>query len=456
MLTTLTKVPMLIALCVLSAAAVHAQQPVLDGYIQQAFANNKGLQEQHFQLEKSMLALQQAKSLYGPNVALLASYNASKGGRSIDLPLGDLLNNAYSTLNDLTGSKQFPQLQNQRFQLNPENFYDTKLRTTLPLLDAEIYYNKKIRQEQLSQQEAAVNVYKRALVKDIKLAYYQYYQASQAVNIHENALQLIKENIRVNESLVKNGTRNNTAVYRSNTEMQKIAADINRAVNERENAKAYFNFLLNRQLTDSITMEAATVKAELQPVLQTAAIKQREEILQVNKATNALMLNEKMQRSYLLPKVNTFLDLGSQSEGFKFNDQSRYYFWGVNLQWNLFANRGNQHKIKSAAIDVQSVRTQAAQLEESLQLQLRQALNNYNTAVLNYRAAGEQLAFAKRYYRDQQIVYREGQLLYIELLDAQNQLTQAQLQLAISEAALQTAAAIVEREQAAYPLTTQN
>lgn len=456
MLTSLNKVSMLIALTLLITTGARAQQPALDNYIQQAFANNKGLREQHFQLEKSMLALQQAKSLFGPNVALLASYNASKGGRTIDLPLGDLLNNAYSTLNDLTNSKQFPHLQNQRFQLNPEDFYDAKFRTTLPLLNAEIYYNRKIRQEQLSQQEAAVNVYKRTLVKDVKTAYYQYYQASQAVDIHKNALQLIRENIRVNESMVKNGTRNNTAVYRANTEMHKIEADINKAVNDRENAKAYFNFLLNRNLADSITLEPAAVKAGLQPVLDNGAVKQREEVQQLHKATNALLLNEKMQRSYLVPKVNTYLDLGSQAQGWKFDNQSRYYFWGVNLQWDLFASRGNQHKMKQAAVDVQSVRNQSAQLEESLQLTLRQSLNNYNTAVLNYRAAGEQLAFAKRYYRDQQIVYREGQLLYIELLDAQHQLTQAQLQLAIAEAALHTAAAEVEREQAAYPLTTQN
>lgn len=453
MFTFITKVPPLTTLLVFITAPLFAQQPVLDGYIREAFQNNKGLKEQNFQLEKSMTALQQAKSLFGPNVALLASYNQSKGGRTIDLPLGDLLNTAYATLNDLTNSKQFPQLKNQSIQLNPENFYDAKFRTTLPLVNAEIYYNKKIRQEQLSQQEAALNVYKRSLVKDIKTAYYQYIQAVQAVNIHQNALLLIKENIRVNESMVKNGIRNNTAVYRAQTEMQKIEADINKAVNDRENAKAYFNFLLNRGLTDNITADSSTITATLQPVFDNSSgIASREELAQLHRAASALMLNEKMQRSYLVPKVNTFLDLGLQNMNWKFNDQSRYYFWGVNLEWNLFANRGNQHKIKQAELDVQLVRNQTENLESALQLQLRQAINNYNTAVLNHRAAGEQLSFANRYYRDQLKVYREGQLLYIELLDAQNQLTQAQLQQAITQATLQTAAAAVEREQAAYPL----
>ncbi|WP_295124729.1 TolC family protein [uncultured Chitinophaga sp.] len=452
MSTLLSKVPTLIALLVFTSTQLAAQQPVLDDYIKQAFDNNKGLKEQNFQLEKSMLALQQAKSLFGPNVSLLANYTASKGGRTIDLPLGDLLNNAYSTLNDLTNSKQFPQLKNQQVQLNPENFYDAKFRTTLPLVNAEIYYNKKIRQEQISQQQAAVNVYKRTLVKDIKTAYYQYYQASQAVGIYQNALQLIKESIRVNESLVKNGVRNNTAVYRANTEMQKISADINKAVNEKENAKAYFNFLLNRTLTDSIELDESAAQAALQIPEADNNLRNREELQQLSRATNAAMLNEKMQRSYLLPKVNTFLDLGAQNMNWKFDSQSRYFLFGVNLQWDLFANRANQHKIKQAAIDVQSVQTQRENLQDALALQLQQAVNNYNTAVLNRHAAGEQLSFAKRYYRDQLIVYREGQLLYLELLDAQNQLTQAQLQLSISEASLQTAAAVVEREQAAYPL----
>ncbi|MCW3466914.1 TolC family protein [Chitinophaga nivalis] len=451
MYTSVTKGATLIVL-LLAGFPSFAQNNVLDQYIQQAFQNNKGLREQHFELEKSMYALQEARSLFGPNVALLGNYTKAKGGRTIDFPAGDMLNPVYKSLNHLTGSNQFPPLENVSVQLAPDNFYDVKLRTSLPLVNAEIYYNQQIKKEQITQQQAALNVYKRELVKDIKTAYFQYYQASQAVSIYNSALSLINENIRINESMIRNGIRNNTALYRSQTEKEKTDGDINKAINARENAKAYFNFLLNRQLTDSVTLDITLLQT---PTLAASSdINAREELTQLQSAAKSYRLNEQLQRSYLIPKLNTFLDLGTQSMGLHFDNQSRYYMFGVNLEWNLFAANKNRYKIKQAQVAVQSISNQADKTADALRLQLYEASNNYRTAVLNFRTAQSQLSFAERYYRDQLKVYKAGQLLYIELLDAQNQLTQARLQTVAAQAAVQTAFAAVERTEASYQINS--
>lgn len=453
MYTLITKGALLTSLLIAGFSS-FAQNTVLDQYIQSAFSNNKGLKDQSFQLTKSLLALQEAKSLFGPNVSLLGSYTKSQGGRTIDIPLGDIMNPVYNSLNQLTNSHNFKSLENASVQLNPDNFYDAKIRTSLPLINAEIYYNQKIKKEQITQQQAAMNVYKRELVRDIKTAYYQYYQAAQAVAIYNNALSLINENIRINESMVRNGVRNNTALYRSQTEKEKTAADINKAVNNRQNAKAYFNFLLNRGLEENITLDSTLLTTPEQ--LPGKDINEREELAQYKSATTVYRLNEQLQRSYLVPKLSTFIDLGSQGTVANFDANTRYYLFGVNLEWNLFASHKNKYKIKQAANDVASITNAASQTTDQLQLQLYQALNNYQTALRNFKTAQSQLAFAERYYRDQMKVYKEGQLLYIELLDAQNQLTQAQLQTTVSQAAVQTAYAGVERAQASYNIDNHN
>ncbi len=58
----------------------------------------------------------------------------------------------------------------------------------------------------------------------------------------------MNENIRVNQSLLKNGMRNSTALTRSETEKQKIETSITQAANNRNNVQAYLNFLMNRSL----------------------------------------------------------------------------------------------------------------------------------------------------------------------------------------------------------------
>ncbi|RFS26411.1 TolC family protein [Chitinophaga silvatica] len=450
MYTSIKKGALLISPMLLFFLQTFAQQNILDEYIQVAFHNNKGLKSQQFELTRSMLALQEARSLFGPNVAVLGSYTKSKGGRTIDFPIGDLMNPVYSSLNQLTNSHQFPTLSNVSFQLNPENFYDAKVRASLPLINAEIYYNQKIKQQQISQQQAALNVYKRELVKDIKSAYFQYYQAFQSVDIYRNAMLLINENIRINESMVKNGVRNNTAVYRARTEQEKIISDINQAENNRRNAQAYFNFLLNRDLESDITLDSTLLGIRV--ALPAKDINGREELQQYKSATTAYQLNEKMQRSYLIPKLNTFVDLGSQGAMAHFNQDTRYYLIGVNLEWNIFSSNKQKYRIQQASNQVHEIVNETAKTQDALELQLYQTTQNYQTALANMQAAKSQLAFSEKYYRDQLKVYKEGQLLYLELLDAQNQLTQAQLKNTIALAAVQTAYAAVERAVAGYDI----
>lgn len=446
----LPKVINLIAFTVLLSTSVLAQDTKLDAYIREGFNRNQAIARQNFQLEKSMMALQEARAYFMPTASLISSYTKASGGRTIDIPIGDMLNPVYTTLNQLTQSEKFPQLENQSIQLTPDNFYDAKVRTSLPLINTEIWYAKKIRQEDITRQQAVVNVYKRQLVKDIKTAYYQYFQATRAVDIYRNALQLVMENIRVNKSMLDNGIRNNTALTRAQTEQQRVEASIIQAQNNQQNAKAYFNFLLNRSLEDSILLDSSIINIEVPP--PAAVPQQREELAQLEATHKMALLAEKKERSAFTPKVNTFLDLGSQGFNFAFNKDTRYYLWGVNLQWDLFTGGQRKYRIKQAEADAAVAQTAYNETQQGIQLEVDRSSNNHRSATANFSSARTQLQLAEKYYRDQFKVYKEGQLLYIELLDAQNQLTNARLQLLQAWAQVQISQADIERAQAAYPL----
>jgi outer membrane protein TolC len=452
MLLPITKKSTFIAaVAVLLSTFVTAQKP-LDNYVAEALANNKTIRQQNFQLDKALYALKEAKSYFMPSVTLLGSYVKSKGGRTIDFPIGDLLNPVYSSLNTLTETENFPQLDNQSIQLNPDNFYDAKLRTSLSVINAEIMINKKIKKEMITLQQATLNVYKRQLVKDVKSAYYQYSQADKAVAIYVNALSLVNENIRVNESFLRNGVRNGTALTRAKAEKERIDAAITEAINNRTNAQSYFNFLLNRSLDETIILDSASTENPEVIIAGNGDITGREELQQVKSELSANTLNKKLQQSYLVPKLNTFLDLGSQGNDFKVNNKSQYYLWGVNLQWDLFAGGQHTYKTKQVQADVNTSQLRYDNTLNLLEMQLKQTINNYNTAVANHKSAATQLSLSMKYYNDQSKVYKEGQLLYIELLDAQNQITQAALQASVAYSNVLIAAAELERCQASYPL----
>ena len=227
-------------------------QSRLDSYIQTGLKNNEVIKQHNFDINKSMYALKEAHSLFYPTVSLNGSYTKAEGGRTIDIPIGDMLNPVYSTLNQITNSNAFPTLENQSVLINPDNFYDAKIHTTMPLLNFEIIYNKRIKNQQTSLQKIELEIYQRELVKEIKIAYYKYLQSVEGIKIYQDALALVKENQRVNQSLFKNDKINRTAVLRSDNEVIRIQANLETAKQTSNNAKSYFNFLINEKLDTAI------------------------------------------------------------------------------------------------------------------------------------------------------------------------------------------------------------
>jgi outer membrane protein TolC len=426
-------------------------QDVVQQYIKEGFEKNNSIQQQQFAFEKSVYALKEAKSLFLPNVTLMTDYFLSDGGRAIDLPLGDLLNSTYSTLNQLTNTNSFPQLENQSILLNPDNYYDAKIRTTMPLLNLEIEYNKRIKQDMVSMQKVEIDLYKRELAKEIKTAYFKYLQSMNAVEIYVKALDLVKESKRINESLFRNDKVNRTVLIRAENEITKYEAILETAQQNSNSAKAYFNFLLNRNLSENIIVDSSYQKAA-SFLGDSSTISRREELLKLNIGSTINQHLVGLSKSYIVPKLSTFIDLGSQGFDWEFDNQTKYYFFGLSLQWDLFSAGNNNYKIKQAQIEHEIIQSHHDYALTQIQLQFTTSINNFNASLVRYQAAVSAYDASQRYYADILQLYQEGQSLYIELLDAQNQLVQSELQVNISRYDTYIEAAEVERANASFNL----
>lgn len=396
----------------------HAQNR-LDHYIQVGLENNEVIRQYNFDINKSMFALKEARSLFYPTISLNANYTRADGGRTIDIPIGDLLNPVYSTLNQLTNSTGFPVLQNQAVLINPDDFYDAKIHTTMPLLNFEIIYNKKIKAQQTTLQKIELEIYQRELVKDIKIAYYKYLQSLEGISIYQDALLLVRENQRVNKSLFKNDKINRTAVLRSDNEVIRMEAELETAKQVSNNARAYFNFLLNQELDTEIEVDPGNVN--LPSALVEDNTLNREELLKLDELKD---LNEnlgKLTQSHWYPKLSGFADFGFQDFGFDINKDSRYYFAGIGLEWNIFSGNKNKYRLYQVKEDQKKINSQTDNVRQHLLLQFQVAQNNLRSSLEHFGAHEDQVASAKKYQDDITRLYTEEQAIYIELLDAQNQ-----------------------------------
>lgn len=425
-------------------------QNKLDDYIKIGLQNNEVIKQYNFDINKSMWALKEARSLFYPTVSLNGSYTKAEGGRTIDIPVGDMLNPVYTTLNQITNSNAFPTLENQSVLINPDNFYDAKIHTTMALLNFEIIYNKRIKTQQTTLQKIELEIYQRELVKDIKIAYYKYLQSLEGIKIYQDALALVTENQRVNHSLFKNDKINRTAVLRSDNEVVRIVANLETAKQVSHNARAYFNFLLNQKLDTQIMVDENNENIPI--ALVEGNTENREELKKLDQVKEINDNVNKLTKSHWYPTLSGFVDFGVQGFDFEMNKNSRYYFAGLGLEWNIFSGNKNKYKLKQVEEDNKKITSQIDNVKQQLLLQFQVTQNNLKSALEQFHADKNQKESAKKYNDDITKLYKEGQAIYIELLDAQNQWVNAQLNTNISLYNSWIAFAEMERANATFNL----
>lgn len=433
---------------------VQAQSPnALDSYVRQGLERNIVVQQKSISLERAMLSLKMANGMFAPSVSLLGNFTSGEGGRSISFPIGDIMNPVYTTLNQLTASDQFPQLENVNTNFFPRNFYDVRARTSMPLLNTDLIYNKKIRGQQVLLQEYEVQVYQRELVRNIKVAYFNYLSAREGVVIYQSALTRAQEGKRVNESLLANGKGLPAYVLRSQAEIENIKAQLVDAERQVENGRLYFNFLLNREGTEEINTDFVPELSTVTTLLAEDAVPtQREELLQIKTAQELNQQVLKMNKLFWAPRVSGFVDLGAQAENLEYSSKANYYLYGFQLEMPLFAGFTNRHKISQSRLDVRNAELNVDQVNRQLRLSTEVSRNALVSAFQNYQSAQKQLEAAQSYQRLIEKGYKEGVNTFIEAVDARNQLTSAELLVRVNLYRVLVAEASLERETASYPL----
>jgi outer membrane protein TolC len=415
----------------------QGQSAVLDSYVKEGLGSNLALKQEKLELEKSMQSLQQARALYLPRVFVNATYTLAGGGRRLQFPVGDLLNPVYATLNQMTGTDKFPTIQNVDIQLAPNNFHETTIAFQQSIFNSDIYFNYKIQKDLVSAQVARRNVYENELKYSIATAYYQYLQTLEARKIFNQSKTVLQELRKLNQKLVANAMATKDVVFSSEYELSKIDQQLAMAEKNEQTARAYFNFLLNRDLnTEIIADTTLAVPAAAQTsvnALQQTALTNRQEINQLTysmKANeNALRLN---RNSRLLPSVFVGGSVGYQGFGYTFDSSQRYALAQFGLQWNIF--KGGEYKSKEQASRIQSdiLNSKFAEVQQQIRLQVTQAYYDWQAAEKSLVAAEEGLASATQSFRIIDSRYRNNQALLVEFLRAENDVTTARLSASIA------------------------
>ncbi|MEL6925337.1 MAG: TolC family protein [Bacteroidota bacterium] len=413
----------------------------LQQYIQQALSSNIALQQKELSYKKSLAALQEAKALFFPTLSLQARYSVAAGGRAFDLPLGDLMNPVYNNLNLINARNQstnpdypsipaYPMLENESINFLRPTEQETKLRVVYPVFNAAIRNNHKIKKEMVTAESISVDIYKKELSKEVKVAYFNYAQAVEGVRLFENTEKLVAENLRTSKSLYKNHKVTVDVVYLAEAQLQSVAQQKAEAVKNEQVARAYFNFLLNREFDSPVLlddMSAFAKSATTGTALSDArnnAFTNRDELDQIDQYLKISDRSIELQKGDFLPQVNLVGDYGIQGVNYSFGAEDDFAMGSVVLSWNIF-NRPTRAKIEQAQIDRLTLQNQRAEVQQQIGLQVVSAWYDVEAATKNIDLAKAEKESTEKAFKLVDKKFKQGQANLVEWTESRTQMTNA-------------------------------
>ncbi len=397
-------------------------QSVLNQYVRQAIEQNLSIDEKRALERKQQFALEHAGKLAGPEINFLTTYTLATGGRSIGLPLGELLNPVYNTLNDITESQNFSSVENEEFNFLPTNFYDVRFRITQPILQPEIKYNKLIKEEEVTLAGLQTDETIRELIRDVKTSYLQWMQAREALIIIDQGLVLLGESKRITESLIKNGQAIPSASMRIESDIEHLKARRQKAQSNLANAAVNFNFLLNQPPGTEIIPDTFDSVPSIPLPTDLSA---REELLQIQTGKRIQDLALKLEQKQHAPTLGLQVDLGSQAT---VPEWEGYILGGVQLEIPIWDNQKSKLKQKEWEAQLEATGANYEWTKKAFEVELQTEIENLRSDLSIYDSFSSLLESNNRFYEETVIRYKEGLANYIELLDARTQVTNTQLE----------------------------
>jgi outer membrane protein TolC len=431
---------------VLSSGIAKAQT-VLDEYIQTALNNNLSLKEENYEIQKRYKDLQTARSLFYPKIELQARYTVAEGGRTIDFPVGDLLNPVYGNLNSvnqtLYGSLPpeqqpdlYPNIDNQSFNFYRPTEHETKIELRQNIFVPRTFYNRNIKAEQISAEGFSRDMMQNELIAEVKKAYFNYLKTLQIQELLTETQKLAEENLRVSQKLHANDKVTKDHIYTSEAELQELFRQQAQAEKNRKSAEAYFNFLLNRPLQSEIIADTFPRTESVLPKLeklQDTAINTRAETKMLESYRHISEQAVKAKQSQALPDIIGVVSYGFQGEKYRFDDDHDFMLASVIMRWPLFTGLENSREIQKAKIEQDIIRNRQVQNEQKIKLEIIQAYYALEAAEQSYKASLKQEKSRQAAFGIIEKKYENGQSSLLEYLDARNRKTQAEVNAIINK-----------------------
>lgn len=399
-----------------------AQPDPLGPLVQEALRANLVVEEARLAERRSAAEVREAVGRWLPRVALESRVSDVDGVQD----LGDLINPAYATLNDLTGTGAFP----TDLSLTLPQSHETYVRVTQPLLAEGLRAGVSVARARHDAQREVLATTARRIAAAVQIAYLEAASARRVVEVNEAALALVRENERVAQRRLDAGSATPEAVLRARADRAEVEQQLAEAEQRHAAAARELNRVLRRpDDAPVVVLPDGIFDVPLEPDAEVAvahALAHREELAASDAGIRAASSAKRAATSRYLPAVSFAFDYGFTGSDLAFREDEDYWVASLVAQWEIL-DFGRPAARAAAALDVDRAKVAREDLEDRIRLEVRAAWDAARTARDAVATADVRLEASRRTFELVRRRWEEGAASPLELTDARTGFTSAEL-----------------------------
>ncbi len=382
--------------------------------------NNKSLLQLKQKIRKAQYQIDEARSGFLPNLSFDAGYTRLGVRPSFQMPFSFIFED--SVIRPVPTPMEVKQGFNDNYSLG--------LTLTQPIFTwgkIKKSYDISLLSHKVTKQEYERE--KQQVGLDVKTSFYQLILAKELIKVREEAIDNLKEHLRVVEARFNAGQASEFELLRAKVELSNAYPPLTQAKNLMDLGTNAFKNLLGIDLKTPIELKGQLSYEPIQVNLSQAeenALKQRIELsslfLQKDITKEALDIVKTTHRPSLAG-FGTFQYMNPF-----YSVQEWDYDWkvGLSVSMPLFDGFSTRSKIQQAKSDLAELDILQEQIEEGIKLEVRQAISDLKLAEENIFSQEENVDQAKKALEIAKVQYAEGLITSLEEMDTQLALTLAQ------------------------------
>jgi len=404
------------------ADPIRPDDPTLAGYVARARDHNPELAARAIEIDKRKADRTAVRAAYLPSLDLDVRYTRTFGNQ---IDLGALINPAYAALNQILGEDRFPTDIEGRLPLR----LDARLRLTQPVFAPAIRAGDHLAAAGVAAGVAERAVAARDVTTGVRIAYLQHARAAMVADLLRRSRPLFEEALRVSELLAATAKATGDAVPRARAELAGFDQQLREVERLGTSAGRQLNLLIDAPIDDEVAVPAelevpAALPGSVDDLVATAR-RRRGELGVIAAGDAAHTAERELARAAYLPTLAVAIDYGLQTSSVPdFGDD--YVAVSVVASWNLFAGGRDRAKVRAAELDRAALAVRRGQLEDRVELEVRQAWTDADTAREAIASADERITGAQAAYDVVARRYEAGAVPQLELIAARTALLQAE------------------------------